>query len=331
MSNTTIVKVEKNRYVAQPVFQWDRNQILKIYGLSLASIPEIHFANSDMGHAIVKQASMDNAGVITVDIPNSLLQKPYKINIFVCTYEGGTFQSQYHLELQVKARPRPLDYTLEVTDDEVYSFNALENQVANALAETNAKYDSVMTGVNAKCDSVVAETNAKYDLVVEETNTKYDSAIERMNELRELGPVFMRVDAIRSNGPITGLGDDSYASISLYCLEVDATLNGKYVGKRRIANKIDLSFWVATDGATLPQYINGLKFDISSLDTDNIFYALGKRAVTCVGILNDGNFTSAMRYGTLNMDDSQGVLSVDIVLNDAIENLAGSMSVAFYM
>ena len=70
------VRVEKNRYTVDPLYQWDLNQVLQIYGLSLPSVPEIHFTNDAMDRAIVKQASMDAAGVITVDVPNSLLQKP---------------------------------------------------------------------------------------------------------------------------------------------------------------------------------------------------------------------------------------------------------------
>lgn len=295
MSNLTIVKVENNRYVAQPVFQWDRNQILKIYGLSLPSIPEVHFANSDMGHAIVKQASMDSAGIVTVDIPNSLLQKPYKINVFVCTYEGGTFQSQYHLELQVKARPKPLDYTLDVTDGEVYSFNALENQIAN---------------VQTKIDEA-------------------ESAYLNAKTIYDLGPKFTRVDAIRSNGSITGLGDDSYASLTLFMLDVDATLGGAYVGKRRILDKVGLSIMTPSGSdVTIPQYINNLKFDISSV-ADDTLYVLGNKAVVCKAVVSDG--TSELRYGTVSLTNYQGTLTVSIVLNDAIENVKGGYSVVFFM
>ena len=33
------VKVEKNSYTVEPLYQWDKDQTLEIYGLSLASIP----------------------------------------------------------------------------------------------------------------------------------------------------------------------------------------------------------------------------------------------------------------------------------------------------
>lgn len=145
------VNVEKNSYKVEPLYQWDLNQELQIAGLSLATVPEIHFTNVAMSRAIVRQARMDAAGIITVDIPNSMLQKPYTIQVYVCTYAGSTFETQYKLELPVKARTQPGDYTLE-DDQEVYSFNALENQVKNVLAAyaaVDAKHQDAISTLNA--------------------------------------------------------------------------------------------------------------------------------------------------------------------------------------
>lgn len=132
-----VVKVENKTYTVEPLYQWDKNQTLEIRGLSLTSIPEIHFANDAMSCAIVRQAAMNAAGVITAGVPNSLLQKPYTVVAYVCHYVGGTFETLYKLEIPVKARTKPGDYTLE-GDDEVYSFNAIENQVANLQTKVEA-------------------------------------------------------------------------------------------------------------------------------------------------------------------------------------------------
>lgn len=161
------VNVEKNTYTVEPLYQWDLNQELVIYGLSLASIPEVHFTNAAMGKAIVRQATMDAAGVIRAEVPNSLLQKPYTIQAYICTYEGSTFETQYKLEVPVKPRNKPEDYTLE-DDPEVYSFNALENQVANALvkvAEAEAAYNKA-AGAYGDAVAVVDEAmaNAAHDV-----------------------------------------------------------------------------------------------------------------------------------------------------------------------
>lgn len=128
----SIVKVVKNNYTAEPLYQWSVNQVLRVYGLSLARVPEVHFTNQAMSRAIVRQATMDAAGVITVDVPNSLLQTPYTITAYICGYDGLTFETYHKLKLPIKTRPKPTNYTL-INDQEVYSFNALENAVQNAL------------------------------------------------------------------------------------------------------------------------------------------------------------------------------------------------------
>ena len=159
------VNVEKNTYTVEPLYQWDINQGLVIYGLSLASIPEVHFTNTAMGKAIVRQATMDAAGVVRADVPNSLLQKPYAIQAYVCTYDGDTFETQYKVEIPVKPRSKPEDYTLE-DDLEVYSFNALENQVVNALSKCEV----------AEADFKAAEALAK------EAQTAYENAESIVND-----------------------------------------------------------------------------------------------------------------------------------------------------
>lgn len=138
------VTVTKDRYVIDnPLYQWDLNEVLEIRGLSLPSIPEIHFTNNAMDRAIVRQASMDGAGVITVGIPNSLLQKPSPVIAYVCVYEGDTFTSQYKIEIPLKLRKQPMDYSFSDDQEEIYSFNALENKINNLEVFYDEKYTDV--------------------------------------------------------------------------------------------------------------------------------------------------------------------------------------------
>lgn len=156
------INVTKNNYTVEPLHQWDVNQQLQIYGLSLASVPEVHFSNQAMDRAIVRQATMDKAGVITVDVPNALLQKYYTISVYLCTYDGGTFQTLYKVDVPVMERPQPSDYSIK-DDQDIYSFKALENQVANVLYrfdEIDKKYNDSVANYNA---AVVAYNNAEKD------------------------------------------------------------------------------------------------------------------------------------------------------------------------
>lgn len=173
------VIVANNRYTVDPLYQWDVNQVLEIRGLSLPSIPEIHFTNEAMDRAIVRQATTDDAGIITANIPNSLLQKPYTIKAYVCIYEDDTFKSLYEINIPVKARKKPTDYTLE-NDEEIYSFNALENLVRNA----EANYNEAISKINEYSDKLntAAETVEQAKEDYESARKAYDDATATMDK-----------------------------------------------------------------------------------------------------------------------------------------------------
>lgn len=191
MSN---VVVTNNRYTVDSLYQWDLNQDLVIHGLSLPDFPEIHFTNDAMDRAIVRQATMDEAGVITVKIPNSLLQKPYLIKAYVCRYVGETFQSLYCIEIPVKKRSIPKDYTITVSDEEVYSFNRLENMLENALErmrnEYEILYDQAIANATKEIGEKESESIAKIDKVVAdymvEIGQEKVTEIENMSGVTEI-------------------------------------------------------------------------------------------------------------------------------------------------
>lgn len=117
-------------YVVDSLYQWDLNQKLTVVGLNIATAPEVHFSNANMERAIVKQATLENQ-IVTVDIPNSLLQSPLRIYAHIGIYEGDTFKTIEQVEIPIIARKKPFDYQLEETDEELHSFKALENRIAN--------------------------------------------------------------------------------------------------------------------------------------------------------------------------------------------------------
>lgn len=119
-----------DHYTVDNLFQWDKNQVLEIRGLNLAFKPEIHFTNHTMDRAIVRQSSVNDAGIITTIIPNSLLQVSYPIKVYVCGYEGQTFKTYYTFTIPIVGREKPKDYNLQ-NDEEVYSFNRIEHIVNN--------------------------------------------------------------------------------------------------------------------------------------------------------------------------------------------------------
>lgn len=121
-------------YVTDSLHQWDINRVLNVTGLNLTSAPEVHFSNANTVRAIPRQATMENH-VVSVRIPNSLLQDPLRIKAHIGVYEDSTFKVVEVVEIPVEPRKRPMDYKLEDNDEELYSFKRLENLAANAATK----------------------------------------------------------------------------------------------------------------------------------------------------------------------------------------------------
>lgn len=125
-------------YQTDSLHQWDINQVLEVTGLNLTTAPEVHFSNSNIKRAIVRQATLKN-GIITVGVPNSLLQEPFRIVAHIGIYEGDTFKVVEVVEIPVTPRTRPADYAITDADEELYSFKRLENMLANKATQADAK------------------------------------------------------------------------------------------------------------------------------------------------------------------------------------------------
>ena len=156
-------------YVTDSLYQWDINQVLAVSGLNLSVNPEVHFSNASMDKAIVRQATRKN-NVVTVNIPNSLLQQALKIHAHIGIYEGDTFKIVERVEIPVIPRTRPSDYVFEDTDGEIYSYNRLENMINN-IDETwrNFADEAIQTEVIAWLEANPEATTTVQDGALTET------------------------------------------------------------------------------------------------------------------------------------------------------------------
>lgn len=150
-----------NKYIATDVYQWDKNRILEIYGLTFDSLPEIHFYNGSTPEALVKQATIDKTGTIRVEIPNSLLEVAKPLNVYICFHNGEEFTSKYHITINVRGRVKPADYIAE-DDEKIYSYNALENlvneTVINLERDQAAFHESMITEFEEFKTHILQET-----------------------------------------------------------------------------------------------------------------------------------------------------------------------------
>lgn len=145
-----------NSYTVSDIYQWDLNRELIVHGFSIATAPEFHFSNANMEYAIVRQAELSN-GTATATIPNSILQFPLTIHVHIGIYEGDEFKVIERVDIPVKPRKRPYDYTLDASDDEVYSFNSVLNAVANRVKIDD--YNSEMNVINSRLATIIAHNN----------------------------------------------------------------------------------------------------------------------------------------------------------------------------
>lgn len=155
------IKLESNGYYnVDPLYQWDLNQTLYIYGVSVVN-PIIHINNKTMVKSIVCRPTIDKSGVISVKIPNSLLQKSEPICVYICSYVGEDFKTYYKMEIPVKGRPKPADYTLDVDDEEVYSFVKLEQAISNINARV-VDYEKAVDVSVEKVNDISNRVNGEF-------------------------------------------------------------------------------------------------------------------------------------------------------------------------
>ena len=182
----------RGRYTVTTLYQWDRNQYLKISGLTFSNIPEIHFSNKAMSEAFVRQCQVDDEGTITVNIPNAILEIPLPIDIYVCSYEGEMFRTLYALQIPVKARTKPSDYIYE-QEYEVLSFNALHNRLTNSIVEMQALVDNAVDTVNKKytdtynslvikCDETLAELDRRCQSYLADLKAQNNASLQTLNK-----------------------------------------------------------------------------------------------------------------------------------------------------
>lgn len=147
-----------NSYVTDSLYQWDKDQTLRVSGVNIAVAPEIHFTNIEMDRAIVRQGELKD-GIISVKIPNSLLQSIQDIKVYIGVWEGSTFTTIETVVIPVIMRDKPEDYVLEVNDEEYYSFSRLENEIANmvTLAGFNAQVVKTEAEIKTKEEALKAQ------------------------------------------------------------------------------------------------------------------------------------------------------------------------------
>lgn len=109
---TAIFNPDSTTANAYGLWQYDYGQVLRIQGLHLPSMVEIHFSLQETGGTSVMRVGVTKDGVTDVVIPDSMLENDgitsnYNIFAFIYLTDATSGQTEYKIKLQVKSRPEP--------------------------------------------------------------------------------------------------------------------------------------------------------------------------------------------------------------------------------
>lgn len=137
--------LDSNGDIVTSLTQWDTNQSLIIEDSDFDIAPIFHFCNKNSERALgVKSVLKD--GVITVDVPNTLLREPYTITAYVYLYKGTNNEKEKSgktvdvIRIPVRPKPQPTDFeyvdNLNVVyiEDLIAEVHQFHEEVKNAEA-----------------------------------------------------------------------------------------------------------------------------------------------------------------------------------------------------
>ena len=194
MDNIVIVVPSTPTYGKAPkVYQYNYGQILRIQGLNLPKVAEVHFSyNETYGDSVTRIANTKD-GVTDVLIPDSFLENndsknDYTVYAYIYLEDGTSGETVCKIDIPVKARSKP---EVPGTPEEPELFRETVKAVNDAAdraeqAKQNAKASATEASKYAASasESEVAAEKTKED-ALKEVGEKKQKAIEAIQEQEE--------------------------------------------------------------------------------------------------------------------------------------------------
>lgn len=104
--------IDDNYVNVYDVYQWDYGQVLRIEGLKLPNMVEIHFSLQETSGEAKTRIGVTKDGVTDVVIPDSFLENNgigdnYKIFAWIYIADKDSGSTEYKITIHIKARPKP--------------------------------------------------------------------------------------------------------------------------------------------------------------------------------------------------------------------------------
>lgn len=165
MNITTATFTQDNFISVYGVWQWDYGQVLRIEGLKLPKMVEIHFSLQETSGEAKTRIGVTKDGVTDVVIPDSFLENEgigddYKIFAWIYIADKDSGSTEYKITIHIKARAKP-EITHGGQDGEVFqeAVEAVRDAAARA-AESEKQAEGWAHGREDLPER--AEDNAKY-------------------------------------------------------------------------------------------------------------------------------------------------------------------------
>lgn len=209
--NFDITCLDENKNPIEYLTQWDSNQTIYFKNPDLSEAPIIHFCNIRSKSAYSVKSELTDSGMIKAEIPNLLLQEPYRIYVYVHEFYTAKMvgKTLYYGKIDVREKTKPDDYfyvenvkpvnvvalaqqvnkiieiELPAIRNDIDNMNAADNTVSgrissveSSITSLNSKYSNQQTSITQiKAD--ITTINSKLDTI----EAKYDTLSSNIEKL----------------------------------------------------------------------------------------------------------------------------------------------------
>jgi hypothetical protein len=197
----------------QKLWQYDYGQVLRIAGKEFPKVAEVQFSLQQSGGHTLDRIGTSNNGLLTVQIPNELLQNKgttsdYTIYAFVYLSGDGYGNTKYMIQLPVESRPEPTDPSEDPTIDPSIFKDAINAVNASAERAETAEKSAKESAEKAK---EYAESAGKSKEDVEKAR---DNAISAIGIEKESALRGIEIKTVESLQKIQSQTEESQNSIN---------------------------------------------------------------------------------------------------------------------
>lgn len=315
-------------YQTERLTQWDSDQVLQISGVTYETTPAVHFANKKSDKALVVTPTV-SSGVLTVDIPNSLLRQPYPIVAYIYSYDNDSGSTDLGITIPIIPRVQPDDYVF-TGDKGLLTLAAINAKVDTLISESTTKVNNLIDNGNTRLNSLITTKTQELDTL---KSTKSDELDALKTAKTEEIDNLIAAKEKELNGLLASIEQDGDDLISSKTTEIDNLIQAKTAELDNLKSEKEtaLSDLISTKTQALDDLQTSKTEEIDTLISDkteeldtlkstketeldavaNQFIADVNANVTHDNLLINGNFAINQRGGTVYPNTNTWKCSVD--------------------